>query len=414
MINRFHKHCTVLVCFVSMLFIGLTSNVHAQNRYFPSYNNWETKTPNTVGMNASKLQEAIDFAIENETNAPRDQEHNHYTLSFGKEPFGDGIGPFKSRGPATGLIIKDGFIVAQWGDPTSVDMTHSVTKTFLSSTVGLAYDQGMIQLEDLVYQDMAPVVPFEPYNMGRNKTEGWGTPHVLSLWETENNQKITWNHLLRQTSDWEGTLWGKPDWADRPNRETPREWTTRPRNAPGSVYKYNDVRVNLLSLAIMNIWRKPLPEVLKNQMMDKIGASKTWRWHGYENSWVVLDGVPMQAVSGGGHWGGGMFINAYDQARLGYLTLNEGNWDGNQILSKEWINFALTPTSARKTYGFMNYFLNTDKELYPSAPESAFAHLGAGTNIVYVDRENDLVIVARWIDRRQLDGLIKRVLESLE
>lgn len=397
-----------------ILFITSSFVLRAQNRYFPAYGDWEVKTPQAVGMNAGKLQEAIDFAVANETNAPRDQEHNHYLLSFGKEPFGDGIGPFKERGPATGLIIKDGYIVGQWGDPYGVDMTHSVTKTFLSSTVGLAYDQGMIDLNRPVYQDMAPVLPFEPYNMGRNKTEGWRTKHMLSLWDTEHNQKITWNHLLRQTSDWEGILWGKPDWADRPNRETPREWTSRARNEPGSVYKYNDVRVNLLSLAIMNMWRKPLPEVLKNQMMDKIGGSKTWRWHGYENSWVVLDGVPMQAVSGGGHWGGGMFINAYDQARLGYLTLNEGNWAGNQILSKEWIKHATTPTEARKTYGFMNYFLNTDKELYPSAPETAFAHLGAGTNMVYVDRENDLVIVARWIDRRELDGLIKRVLESID
>lgn len=410
MINRISKRVSLLFLF----FLALNTTLPAQNRYFPAYNNWETKTPNSVGMNASKLQEAVDFAIENETNAPRDQEQNHYTLSFGKEPYGYGIGPFKTRGSATGLIIKDGYIVAQWGDPSRVDMTHSVTKTFLSSTVGLAWDQGLIQLDDPVYKDMAPVIPYEPYNMARNKFEGWGIPHVLSLWDTEHNQKITWNHLLRQTSDWEGTLWGKPDWADRPNRQTPREWTTRPRNEPGSVYKYNDVRVNLLALSIMNIWRKPLPEVLKTQVMEKIDASKTWRWHGYENSWIILDGVVTQAVSGGGHWGGGMFINAYDQARLGYLTLNEGNWNGDQILSKAWMKHATTPTQARKTYGFMNYFLNTEKELYPSAPASAFAHLGAGTNMVYVDRENDLIIVARWIDRNALNGLIGGVLDSLE
>ena len=410
MINRFPQSIAALVLF----FLAFYTTAQAQKRYFPAYNNWETKSPNSLGINASKLQEAIDFAIENETNAPRDQEQNHYTLGFGKEPYGYGVGPFKERGPATGLIIKNGYIVAQWGDPASVDMTHSVTKTFLSSTVGLAYDQGMIRLEGLVYKDMAPVVPYEPYNMGRNRSEGWGSPHVLSLWDTEHNQKITWDHLLRQTSDWEGTLWGKPDWADRPDRQNPGAWTTRPRNEPGSFYKYNDVRVNLLALAILNIWRKPLPEVLKNQMMDKIGASKTWRWHGYENSWVILDGVPMQSVSGGGHWGGGMFINAYDQARLGYLTLNEGHWNGDQILSKEWIEHATTPTEVKKTYGFMNYFLNTDQALYPSAPASAFAHLGAGTNFVYVDRANDLVIVARWIDRGALDGLISRVLESLK
>ena len=59
--------------------------------------------------------------------------------------------------------------------------------------------------------------------------------------------------------------------------------------------------------------------------MDPINASQTWRWFGYENSWVVMDGAAVQSVSGGGHWGGGMFISARDQARFGYLTLRRGN-----------------------------------------------------------------------------------------
>jgi hypothetical protein len=61
----------------------------------------------------------------------------------------------------------------------------------------------------------------------------------------------------------------------------------------------------------------------------------------------------------------------------------------------------------------MNWFLNTDRRLLPSAPASAFAHLGNGTNMIYVDAENDLVIVARWIENRATDGLVQRVLASL-
>ena len=59
----------------------------------------------------------------------------HYQ-SFGREPFGDAVGPFKTRGDATGLIIRRGYIVAEWGDPHRVDMTFSVTKSFLSTVVG--------------------------------------------------------------------------------------------------------------------------------------------------------------------------------------------------------------------------------------------------------------------------------------
>ena len=109
-----------------------------------------------------------------------------------------------------------------------------------------------------------------------------------------------------------------------------------------------------------------------------------------------------------------MFINAWDMARFGYLTLHRGKWQDKQLLSEKWVALARTPTSAQPTYGFMNWFLNTDKKALPSAPASAFYHLGNGTNVVYVDSENDLLIVVRWIKSDALDGFVQRVLASLK
>ncbi len=310
--------------FLCILLVGFTLSVQAQTYYPGTWGNWETKKPEEVGLNSSKIDAVIKYAQEMEIDNPRNMEINHYQ-SFGKEPFGYGIGPFKGA----------------------------------------------------------------------------------------HNSRITWNHLLRQTSDWEGNLWGKPDWADRPSRDT-GEWLNRELKEPGSAWEYNDTRVNVLALAAMNVLREPLPKVLRVNIMDKIGASPTWRWNGYENSWVVIDGQVMQAVSGGGHWGGGMFISARDQARFGYLTLRNGKWNNEQILSEEWIKMSRAPTNANQNYGFMNFFLNTDGKPLPSAPKTAFYHLGAGNNMVYVDQENDLVIVARWIKREAMDGIVKRVLEAVE
>ncbi len=152
-------------------------------------------------------------------------------------------------------------------------------------------------------------------------------PAGVDLFEAPKNQPIRWDHLLRQTSDWQGTLWGKPDWADRPEGE-PAMWPNRKLYEPGTRWKYNDVRVNVLALALLHVWRRPLPDVLREEIMEPIGASSTWRWHGYENSWIELDGRRVQSVAGGGHWGGGMFINAYDMARFGYLFLRNGRWNG--------------------------------------------------------------------------------------
>ena len=111
----------------------------------------------------------------------------------------------------------------------------------------------------------------------------------IALFDTPHNRKITWKNLLQQASDWEGTLWGKPEWADRPSQQ-PATWWTRERVAPGTVYEYNDTRVNVLALAALNVWRRPLPDVLRELVMDPISASPTWRWYGYDNSWVVIDG----------------------------------------------------------------------------------------------------------------------------
>jgi CubicO group peptidase (beta-lactamase class C family) len=356
--------------------------------YFPG-DAWERRAPEAVGLDAGRLAEAVAFAVASETRAPRDLAFDH-ALSSGKEPYDDPVGPFKERGPATGLVIRRGYVVAEWGDPARVDMTFSVTKSFLSSVVGVAHDRGLIRD---VRRRVGDDVPIEQFR-------------------SEHNARITWDNLLRQTSDWEGTLWGKPDWADRPVGDL-AQYVARPRNEPGAAYKYNDVRVNVLALAALHVWRRPLPEVLRESVMDPIGASRTWRWHGYENSWVELDGVRMQSVSGGGHWGGGMWINAWDQARFGYLTLRRGRWQDRQVLSEAWVKMALTPTTPQPGYGFMNWFLNTGRQMLPSAPASSFAHLGSGTNMIYVDPENDLVVVARWIDNGALDGLVQRVLASV-
>lgn len=396
-----------------VLFVLVALSVQAQqgNTYYPKPGDaWEKKSPADFGMNEDSIKAAIQYAIDNESESPKDLEVAHYQ-GFGREPFGDPVGPFKVRGPQSGIIIKGGYIIAEWGEPFRVDMTFSVTKTFLSTTVGLAYDKGLIRdVEDEVHTYMAPVVPFKPYNMSYDRADHFGQPDVLPLFDNEHNRKITWDDLLRQTSAWKGTLWGKPDWADRPARDR-STWMDEERAEPGTEYEYNDTRVNLLALAATNIWRKPLPQVLKEHVMDPIGASSTWRWHGYENSWIVLDGQPVQIVSGGGHWGGGMFLSARDQARLGLLTLRNGKWEDKQIVSEEWVKMSKTPGPANKGYGYMNYFL-VGGDRYPSTPAAAWAHLGAGTNLVYCDPDNDLVIVARWIQGSAIDEFLRRVIAS--
>lgn len=379
----------------------------AAKNYFPSRDAWKKQSPLTSGFDTAKLNLAIRFAIASESNNPRSMELSQ-KMSFGKEPFGEAIGPFADRGNPSGIIIHHGYIVAEWGEPSRVDMTHSVSKSFLSTVVGIAVDKGIIKGTDNLVTSYVGAVQLYDSVKSSGKDAVFFYPFV-----SKQNEKINWEVMLRQTSDWEGTLWGKADWADRPDPDSTK-WHNRKRNEPGTTWEYNDVRVNALALAATIAWRKPLPEVLKKYIMDPIGASGTWKWYGYDNSWIQLDMLPVHVVSGGGHWGGGMFINAYDMARFGLLTLHKGSWNGKQLISKKWIGRSLTPTDANPGYGYMNYYLNTDKKFLPAAPASAFAHVGNGTNIIYVDPEHDLVMVVRWIENNAVKEMVKKVLEALK
>jgi CubicO group peptidase (beta-lactamase class C family) len=288
--------------------------------YPPPGDAWETRTPAEVGMDATLVEQAVEYA------RTHDSEVVPYDYSGHEEKFGKLEGPLPDeRGGPAGIILRHGYIVAEWGDTQRADLSFSVTKSFVSTMAGLAFDRGMIGST----QD--PI--------GKYVTDGkFDSPH---------NAQITWEILLQQSSEWEGILFGKSDTADfyhRRGRELPRQ-------APGTYYEYNDVRVNLASYSILQVWRHPLPDLLKDLVMDPIGASDSWTWHGYATSNVEIDGQTINSVAGGGHWGGGLWISARDMARFGYLFLRRGTWDGDDIISSEWIDMATTPSALRRGPG---------------------------------------------------------------
>jgi CubicO group peptidase (beta-lactamase class C family) len=252
-------------------------------------------------MNAQIIDSAIYFSIHNEAKIDYDLRIANLK-AYANEPDYKIIGPTKQRGKPAGIILKNGYIVAQWGDVKRVDMTFSVTKSYLSTIAGLALDNHLIKTVD-----------------DRMSEYIWD-----DKFEGEHNSKITWRHLLTQSSDWSGCLFDLCDWADRPPKEgSIDDWKNRKLLEPGSQFEYNDVRVNLLAWSLLQVWRKPLPVVLKEKIMDPIGASSLWRWYGYDNSFVNIDGLMMQSVSGGGHHGGGLFINTLDQARFWFIVFKK-------------------------------------------------------------------------------------------
>ncbi len=375
----------LFILFLSMYVLA----VDAQQLYFPEAE-WQIKKPEELKMNKKLLDSAITLALNSENKVERDLRIANMK-SYSREPGYKMIGPMKQRGGPAGLVIKNGYIVAQWGDVNRVDMTFSVTKSYLSTMAGLAVDNGLIKnVRDQVGQYV------------------WD-----QSFEGEHNSKVTWDHLLTQSSDWSGSLFGLEDWADRPPREgSIDDWKNRKLLEPGTNYEYNDVRVNLLAYSLLHVWRKPLPVVLKEKIMDPIGASSTWRWFGYENAFVNMDGLMMQSVSGGGHHGGGIFINTLDHARFGLLFLRNGKWKNQQLLSEKWITAAQQPSAANKNYGYL-WWLNTGQEWKGISPKVYYA-AGYGGNYIVVDKEHDLVVVTRWIDDTKIADVLRLIIQSTE
>jgi len=360
---------------------------------------WAARNAGELGFDTAKLNEAVAFAEASESSWPRDLEDAGSVPGLTQiepEPWNQFLGPLKPRGGPSGLILRHGEIAASWGDPGRIDMTFSIAKSYLSLLCGLAVDDGLIKDID------APVA---------------GDVDMAEF-NGEHNGQITWRHLLTQTSEWSGTLFDKPDQVDHyrevgAGSTNERKGQKRPLQTPGTFWEYNDVRVNVFALALLHVFRRPLPDVLRERIMDPIGASADWQWHGYSNSEVMIDGKPMVSVPGGTHWGGGMWIDTFDHARFGLLLSRDGDWDGKQLISADWVRQMHTPIDIYKVYGFL-WWLNTDREYYPGAPESSFFALGAGSNLVWIDQTLDIVGVFRWIEQSEIDGLLGRVMAAFE
>ena len=291
------------------------------------------------------------------------------------------------------MVMHRGELLAQWGDVHRSDLTFSVAKTYLALLAGLAHDDG------LLVDVHEPVV---------RRCPGIG-------FEGERHARITWHHMLQQTSEWEGTCLGIPEQVDRyrwvshqPGHAEGCKGDPRPLWEPGSRFEYNDVRINQLSLALLHLWRRPLPEVFAERILASTRCSDPFQWEGYEQGWTEVGGQQMLSVPGGSHWGGGVSISAMDQAKIGLMLMQQGRSEGSAVLSPQWIARMQQPCDVAPFYGYL-VWLNQTGQLFPAAPRSSWFAIGAGSSLTWIDAEHQLVCVLRWIDSTRANECIARI-----
>jgi CubicO group peptidase (beta-lactamase class C family) len=193
-----------------------------------------------------------------------------------------------------------------------------------------------------------------------------------------------------------GTCFGLPDTVDRwrkvaqdPHPAAGPKGGARPLRKPGTYWEYNDVRINQLALALLHLFRKPLPQVFVDEVLKPLGGGDGFAWRGYDDAWVELPGVGrVQSVPGGTHWGAGVSISTHDQARIGQLLLDGGSAAGRQLMPKGWIERMTQPCEIAPFYGRL-LWLNRGGLAFPGASKRATFMVGAGGHYVGVDPELD-------------------------
>jgi hypothetical protein len=200
--------CRSILSFIVLTFYagaaGVASAQDVGTRYFPPAGEWQRRAPEAMGMDSRLLREAVAFALANPSGMLQmagqpesvQIERQMAGLRQAGEPDPQILGPMKAPKDMNGMVVKNGYIVAEWGDTRYVDLTASLSKSILSTVAGVTYDRGRIPDLDARVGDLV-------------RDGGFDLPH---------NARITWRMLLQQTSEWEGTLWDKPDLNDRRTR----------------------------------------------------------------------------------------------------------------------------------------------------------------------------------------------------
>lgn len=258
------------------------------------------------------------------------------------------------------IILKDGKIVVEWyfGGFTADDSHswNSAGKTLTAMTVGIAQEEGFLSIEDSSMDYLG---------------EGW------SMLSPEQEANITIRHHLTMTTGLDYTV-DDPFCYDKE--------CLLYKNEPGTFWYYHNAAYTLLDQIVTNATGLDFKQYSYQKIRDKIGMQGTWIKVNYNNLF---------------------FSNTRSMARYGLLCLNEGIWDGTEILSDKSYFTAMTNTSQNlnQSYGYL-WWLNGkgnfkvpgneatfSGELMAEAPSDLISGLGAFDQKLYVVPSQNLVIV---------------------
>jgi CubicO group peptidase (beta-lactamase class C family) len=312
---------------------------------------WVTSSPEEQGMDAGKLEAMMAYI----------DEHDMAVDSI--------------------VVVRDGRIVfEEYGPGYSPEQRHklySVTKSVTSMLVGIAIDQGAIEGLDVPVAQLLP-----------DYTTANPDPR---------REQMTLEHLLAMS---DGIDWREHDFPYEDQRNTVRQMKAsadavqfvldRPMaRAPGEAWAYNSGASILLGAILEQATGRDLLLFAREVLFDPIGIGAVY--------WEQTSGAHYETD-------GGLHMTPRDMARLGYLMLHNGTWDGEQIVPAGWV--ARSTTAHYQAYGPIGY----GYQWWILPDEQGYRADGLYQQHIYVLPEADMVVVTtadiRGPSFYSVDGLV--------
>ena len=305
-----------------------------QGEYWPT-DAWRTCRPSEVDMDAKELYNAYEYAIQ------------------------------KSFGTHGLVVIKDGYIVGEYYDGNfskeSIFTSYSVAKSFLSALIGIAIGEGTIgDVDDLASLYLQP----------------WHTSTTDSR-----KKEMTIRHLLSMAS---GIEWNE-DYSD-PNNDIMQMvysgdylnfMLNKPmENSPNVYWEYNTGNSILLSGILQNATGKSAFTYAQEKLFEPLGINQI-NWES-DNQGLTVGG-----------WGINTTVRNY--AKFGYLFLQKGLWENQQIVPDAWTMFSTQPINRNIQYYGLHWWVLKGFGDY-DLPDDIFMALGIHGQIIYVMPSQNIVI----------------------
>jgi len=279
------------------------------------------------------------------------------------------------------VIYKDQIIAEQYADgfdKKSLQLGWSMTKSVMSTLFGVLSQQKKIAIDDL-----API----------------------EAWKNDERSKITINNLLQMNSglEWEENYNTISDVtkmlfleSDMTKSQIEKPFVGK----PNETWNYSSGTSNLLSGILRQQFttHQEYLDFWYSDLIDRIGM----------NSMIVETDLAGNYIASSYAW-----ATTRDWAKFGLLYLHEGDWNGDQVLTKEWVDYVKTPTNdSEKKYG-AQFWLNAGGQL-EDVPTTMYFADGFQGQRVFILPSKGLVVVRTGLNNIDYNEFLSGILESIE